>query len=68
MRLLGMVTENSICLSKTDRARLGRVLADRNSAQKHVWQAQIVLASADGLGTVAVMRATGKAKKTVWRW
>ncbi|MEM9812635.1 MAG: IS630 family transposase [Pseudomonadota bacterium] len=63
-----MATENSICLSKTDRARLGRIVSDRNSAQKHVWRAQIVLASADGLGTVAVMRAMGKAKKTVWRW
>ncbi|MEO0621691.1 MAG: helix-turn-helix domain-containing protein, partial [Pseudomonadota bacterium] len=63
-----MGTENSICLLKADRARLERIVADRNSVQKHVWRAQIVLASADGFGTIAIMRATGKAKKTVWRW
>ena len=28
----------------------------------------IVLATADGLGTVAVMRRTGKSKPCVWRW
>lgn len=68
MRVWGMGTETSICLSKADRARLERIVVDRNSAQKHVWRARIVLASADGLGTTAIMRVTGKAKKTVWRW
>jgi hypothetical protein len=28
--------------------------------QKHVWPAKIVLESADGLGTVEIMRQTGK--------
>ena len=36
--------------------------------QKHVWRAQIVLLSADGLGTMAIMAATGKSKTCVWRW
>ncbi|GMG85557.1 hypothetical protein LNKW23_47800 [Paralimibaculum aggregatum] len=63
-----MVTGTSLIVSDADRARLGRILADRNSAQKHVWRAEIVLLSAVGLGTAAIMRATGKAKKTVWRW
>src|SRR4051794_13497132 len=55
-------------LSATDRARLAALVADRNSPQKHVWRAQIVLLSADRVGTVAIMRRTGKAKAGVWRW
>src|SRR6476620_6986308 len=55
-------------VSAADRARLEAVVADRNSPQKHVWRARIVLATADGLGTVAIMRRTGKSKPCVWRW
>ena len=55
-------------LSATDRARLAALVADRNSPQKHVWRAQIVLLSTDQVGTVAIMRRTGKAKASVWRW
>src|SRR5215217_7548614 len=55
-------------LSAADRARLAAIVADRNSPQKHVWRSRIVLLSADGLGTVAIMRQTGKAKPSVWRW
>jgi transposase len=42
--------------------------ADRNAPQKHVWRAEIVLFSADGLGTNEIMRRTGKSKTCVWRW
>ena len=42
--------------------------ADRNSPQKQVWRAQIVLLSADGVGTNEIMRATGTSKTCVWRW
>ena len=55
-------------LSDTDRARLAAIAADRNSPQKHVWRARIVLLSADRLGTVEIMRRTSKAKVSVWRW
>jgi Homeodomain-like domain len=55
-------------LSAIDRARLAALVADRNSPQKHVWRARIVLFSADRLGTVEIMRRTGKAKPSVWRW
>src|SRR4051794_21992567 len=55
-------------LSAIDRARLAALVADRNSPQKHVWRARIVLLSADRLGTVEIMRRTGKAKPSVWRW
>jgi hypothetical protein len=57
-----------IDVTAADRARLEAVVADRNSPQKHVWRAAIVLATADGLGTNAVMRRTGKSKTVVWRW
>jgi transposase len=54
--------------SAADRARLEAVVANRNSPQKHVWRAQIVLLTANGLGTVEIMRRTGKSKTCVWRW
>jgi Homeodomain-like domain len=47
---------------------LAAVATDRNSPQKHVWRASIVLLSADRLGTIEIMRRTGKAKPSVWRW
>ena len=43
-----------------DRLRLERVVRDRNAAQKHVWRASIILLSAAGVGTAAIMRRTGK--------
>ena len=55
-------------LSAADRARLAAIAADRNSPQKHVWRARIVLLTADRFGTVEIMRRTGKGKPSVWRW
>ncbi len=55
-------------LGPGDRERLEAVVADRNSAQKHVWRAQIILATAEGCGTVEVMRRAGVSKPSVWRW
>jgi len=43
-------------VNATDRARLEAVLADRNSPQKHVWRARIVLLTAAGCGTNEIMR------------
>src|SRR6516225_11644099 len=57
-----------ITLSTGDRSRLEAVVADRNSPQKHVWRAQIVLLAADGFGTAAIMRRSGKSKNAVNRW
>ena len=45
----------TVHLSPTDRKRLRAIVDDRNSAQKHVWRTEIVLATADGLGTVETM-------------
>jgi hypothetical protein len=58
----------AIKLSSSDHSRLVEIAADRNSPQKHVWRAQIVLLSAQGVGTNEIMRSTGKAKTCVWRW
>src|ERR671936_579913 len=55
-------------LSASERAELKTIVANRNSPQKHVWRARIVLLTADGHGTAAIMRATGKAKTVIWRW
>jgi transposase len=55
-------------VSAADRARLEAIVVDGNSPQKHAWRARIVLLSADGLGTNAIMRQTGKSKTAVWRW
>jgi transposase len=59
-----------ICLyvSPANRSRLEAIVADRNSSSKAVWRARIVLATADGLGTNAIMQRTGKSKPCVWRW
>ena len=58
----------SITVSPVDIDRLRAVVKDRNAPQKHVWRAQIVLLSGEGLGTNAIMRETGKSKTCVWRW
>ena len=58
----------TVDVNAADRFRLEAVVADRNSPQKHVWRAQIVLLTADGSGTVEIMRRTGKSKTAVWRW
>jgi transposase len=58
----------SIEVSAADRVRLEAVVANRNRPQKHVWRAKIILATAEGLGTNAIMRRAGVSKPCVWRW
>ena len=58
----------SIEESAGDRELLAAVVADRNSAQKHVWRARIILATAEGCGTAEIMRRAGVSKPCVWRW
>ena len=61
---------DDICIyvSPGNRVRLEAIIADRNSKAKAIWRARIVLATADGHGTNAIMRLTGKSKPCVWRW
>ena len=68
MRVLGMRPGISITLSRADRGRLEAIVRNHNAPQKHVWRAGIVLLSADGFGTVEIMRRTGTSKTCVWRW
>ena len=63
-----MQERTNIRLSAADRSELEAVAANRNSPQKHVWRAKIVLLTADGHGTADIMRAAGKAKTVIWRW
>jgi transposase len=58
----------SINVTASDRRRLKALVRDGNTPQKHVWRSRIVLLTAEGLGTNAIMRATGKSKTCVWRW
>jgi hypothetical protein len=68
MRVWRMRTGISITLKPADRRRLKVLARDRNTPHKHVWRAEIVLLSADGVGTNEIMRRTGKSKTCVWRW
>src|SRR5215218_2612479 len=66
---LGRMREGiTVEVSAADRARLEAVVADRNSPQKHVWRAEIILATAEGLGTNAIVRRAGVSKPCIWRW
>jgi transposase len=47
---------------------LAAIIADRNRAQKQVWRAQVVLLTAERVGTAEIMRRTGLSKPSVWRW
>jgi transposase len=61
-------SEACIQLSPEDRARLEGWVAGRNTPQKLVWRARIVLMWAQGAGVAATVRATGKTKRTAYRW
>ena len=63
-----MRTGISVTLKASDRRRLQAIIRDRNAPQKHVWRAAIVVLSADGAGTIEIMRQTAKSKTCVWRW
>jgi transposase len=55
-------------VSRADRHRLEVIVSDRSAPQKHVWRANIILATADGCGTAEIMRRSGRSKPVVWRW
>jgi transposase len=60
--------QTRIVLERKARTELERLLADGNTRQKIAKRAKIVLMTADGYGVVAIMRAVGVSKTTVWRW
>jgi transposase len=57
-----------IDVSADDRERLHRLARDRNTPQKVVWRARIVLLTGEGIGAVDVGRAVGVSVLTVRRW
>ena len=61
-------TPACIWLSPADRATLEGWVGERNTPQKLVWRARIVLLSADRVGVMRIARAIGKSKVTVGRW
>lgn len=68
MRIWGMEHEPGFQLSAEDRARVEGWVSGRNTPQKLVWRGRIVLMWADGAGVTSIVRATGKTKKTAYRW
>jgi hypothetical protein len=68
MRVSGMTTESRVRLSPEDRAELEGWVAGRNTPQKLVWRARIVLMWADGAGLAKILQTTGKTKRTAYRW
>ena len=63
-----MRTGISLSVTFADSAWLRVLVKDRNASQKHVWRAQIVLLTAEGVGPSAIMRDTGQSKTSVCRW
>ena len=57
-----------ISISNADRERLERLVRDRNTPQKPVWRARIVLLASEGLTAEAIAAAVSKSLLTVRRW
>src|SRR5215468_7724504 len=57
-----------IGISAADRERLERLVRDRNTPQKVVWRARIVLLASDGLTAEGIAAAVDKSLLTVRRW
>jgi hypothetical protein len=55
-------------VTRADRHRLDAIVLARSAPQKHVWRANIILATADGCGTAEIMRRSGKSKPVVARF
>jgi transposase len=55
-------------VTPADRRKLKAIIATHGAPPKHVWRANIILATAEGCGTAEITRRTGKSKSVVWRW
>ena len=65
---IGMKGEACIWLSPDARAELDGWVAGRNTPRKPVWRARSVLLRVGGAGVTAIIRATGKTRRTAYRW
>jgi len=63
-----MRTIDRISISSADREGLEGLVRNRNTPQKVVWRARIVLLASDGLTAEAIAAAVGKSLLTVRRW
>ena len=63
-----MRTIERISISSADREGLEGLVRNRNTPQKVVWRARIVLLASDGLTAEAIAAAVGKSLLTVRRW
>ena len=57
-----------ISIGTADRERLERLVRDRNTPQKVVWRARIVLLAGNGLTAEEIAAAVSKSLLTVRRW
>ena len=57
-----------ISISSADRERLKGLVRNRNTPQKVVWRARIVLLASDGQAAEAIAAVVGKSLLTVRRW
>ena len=63
-----MSRSDELTISPPDRKRLERLVHDRNTPQKVVWRARIVLAAASGTKAGEIATAVGKSAPTIRRW
>ena len=63
-----MRTIERISISGADREKLEGLVRNRNTPQKVVWRARIVLLASDGLTAEAIAATVGKSLLTVRRW
>src|SRR3989440_3039418 len=68
MRVGGMRSGLTVDVKAAVGAGLEAIAGDRNSPQKQVGRARMVLWTADGLGINEIMRQTAKSKTCLWRW
>src|SRR6266508_171482 len=57
-----------ISIGAADRERLERLVRDRNTPQKLVWRARIVLLAGEGLTAERIAAGVGKSLLTIRRW
>ena len=63
-----MRTSKRIVVNEKDRVHLGQVIRNRNTPQKVVLRARIVLLSANGISTAEIMRRLSTSTPTISRW
>jgi len=63
-----MSRSETLTISPPNRRRLERLIGDRNTPQKVVWRARIVLAAGSGVKAGEIATAVGESAPTVRRW